>query len=199
MAMDEGAITIVDNSAAVCEAKVEDRNAEAEVVALREWAVREKLGGRFKEELPNILQQGGLKIVTDQYLQGIGIVLSPARVKILQACEVKLGVRKKTVRFGAVERFDPTLSTRPHGKPVWSGIGQMEKKGDKAACAAAFKTWRFVATGVDGEEETALLQDSFQAWKSKPPESGLFEQMFQDLLEGIGAFFGSMPCCGARS
>eukprot|EP00438_Fugacium_kawagutii_P009858 Skav229355 [mRNA] locus=scaffold3209:21972:27400:- [translate_table: standard] len=108
------------------------------------------------------------------------------RVKILQACEIKLGGCKKRVRFGAVERFDPILSTRPSGKCVWSGIRQSEKQLNKAAVSAAFKTWRFCATGVDGEEDAALVQDSFEAWRSKPPESGMFEQIFQDLLEGIG-------------
>eukprot|EP00438_Fugacium_kawagutii_P016922 Skav236279 [mRNA] locus=scaffold2289:185842:186414:+ [translate_table: standard] len=190
---------MVDHSVADRDAEVEDRNEEAAVVELSEWAAKEKLSSRFKEELSNIVQKGGLQIVTDKYLQDIGIMMYPMRVKILQACEIKLGGCKKRVRFGAVERFDPILSTRPSGKCVWSGIRRSEKQLNKAAVSAAFKTWRFCATGVDGEEDAALVQDSFEAWRSKPPESGMFEQIFQDLLEGIGAFFSTIPCCGARS
>lgn len=60
-------------------------------------------------------------------------------------------------------------------------------------------SWRSFATGLDGSEDTALVQDSCKAWGSKRPESELFEQMIQDSLEGIGAFFSSVPCCRARA
>lgn len=59
---------------------------------------------------------------------------------------------KKKMRFGACEWFEPILPIRPSGKSVWSEIGQIEVKNDKATCRAALRTCRFCATGDDGFE-----------------------------------------------
>lgn len=125
----KGTVTTVEDSATVAEAEVkEDGNNVEGVRELMEWATKERWATRFKAKLEDIFQQGGLRIVTDKYLQEIGIVLSPMRTKILEACEMKLLGRKKKTRFGACEYFEPVLPIRPSGKSTWSEIGQMEEK-----------------------------------------------------------------------
>eukprot|EP00438_Fugacium_kawagutii_P001661 Skav236332 [mRNA] locus=scaffold97:285398:286760:- [translate_table: standard] len=181
-------------------AQVEAQNKDVERIAeLKDWAAKEKLSMRFREDIPNIVEQGGLAIINEEYLQKLGVLFQPARTKIMQACEAKLMGFKK-LRFGATEYFEPVLANRPSGKPVWMNIGLMETRDDKAVCLAALRTWRLFATGSDGEEEKELLQDAFGAWKeaSKEPENFIM-QIFSDVLEGIGAFFSSVPCCGSRS
>eukprot|EP00438_Fugacium_kawagutii_P009859 Skav229356 [mRNA] locus=scaffold3209:27438:27641:- [translate_table: standard] len=53
----ECAMTMVDNLVADRDAEVEDRKEEAAAVELSEWAVKEKLSSRFKEELSNNVRQ----------------------------------------------------------------------------------------------------------------------------------------------
>eukprot|EP00438_Fugacium_kawagutii_P015796 Skav230684 [mRNA] locus=scaffold2202:105575:105952:- [translate_table: standard] len=125
-------------------------------------------------------------------------MLPAMRVKILEACECKLGGVKKKTRFGETVWFDPVLNKRPTGKCVWTEMDYVETKYDKATYRAAFTTWRFCTTGVDGLEEEQLLRDTFDSWRSVPPENPL-ERFFDDFLQGITSFFASMPCCGSRS
>eukprot|EP00438_Fugacium_kawagutii_P012689 Skav222693 [mRNA] locus=scaffold402:55957:56322:+ [translate_table: standard] len=120
------------------------------------------------------------------------------RVKILDAYRCKLGGVKKKTRFGETLWFDPVLKKRPTGKCAWTEIDHIETGYDKETYRAAFRTWRFSATGVDGLEEGQLLRDAFDSWRSAPPENPV-AQFFQDLVEGLGAFFTAMPCCGKRS
>eukprot|EP00438_Fugacium_kawagutii_P014039 Skav204146 [mRNA] locus=scaffold903:102043:102420:+ [translate_table: standard] len=120
------------------------------------------------------------------------------RTKIIEACQRKLSGNLKKTRFGGVEMYDPVLTTRPSGKNPWKDLGDLEKSQDKDTYRAAFRTWRFCATGVDGLEEDELIRDSFESWRQLPPEESIFTKIFNDLVESVGAFFGSMPCCGDR-
>eukprot|EP00438_Fugacium_kawagutii_P032864 Skav216123 [mRNA] locus=scaffold1946:242365:242742:+ [translate_table: standard] len=123
------------------------------------------------------------------------------RTKILEACECKLGGVKKRTRFGETLWFDPVLKKRPTGKCPWTEVDHIETRYDKDTYRAAFRTWRFCTTGADGLEEEQLLRDAFDSWpQPQPPEpqENPVAQFFQDLFEGLGAFFTATPCCGSR-
>lgn len=162
-----------------------------DVDALNEWAQREKLGPRFRAGIEDLVKQGGLCTLTDTFLQGLGIMLPAMRKKILEACKRKL-IGNKRVRFGEVRKFDPILNKKPSTKCPWLEIDEIEVRHDNETLQAAIRTWRFCATGVDGLEEISLLRDAFEIWR--PQKKGLWK-MLQDLVEGIGVFFTSLPCC----
>eukprot|EP00438_Fugacium_kawagutii_P014046 Skav204153 [mRNA] locus=scaffold903:250283:250858:+ [translate_table: standard] len=168
---------------------------ETEVAELTAWATEEMLSFRFKANIPDIVERGGLATVTDEYLKAIGIQLLLPRTKILDACKRKvMGCPKKT-RFGRAQFYDPVLEKRPHGKNVWQTLAGMEKAHNKETYRAAFRTWRFCATGLDGSEDAELIQDTFQSWKEQPEEESLLTSIFNNLVEGLGTFLSSMPCC----
>lgn len=162
-----------------------------DVDALNEWAQREKLGPRFRAGIEDLVKQGGLCTLTDTFLQGLGIMLPAMRKKILEACKRKL-IGNKRVRFGEVRKFDPILNKKPSTKCPWLEIDEIEVRHDNETLQTAIRTWRFCATGVDGLEEISLLRDAFEIWR--PQKKGLWK-MLQDLVEGIGVFFTSLPCC----
>ena len=92
----------------------------------------------------------------------------PMRRNILNAIKQKL-VGNKTVRFGEVEKFEPILHKKPKfSKCPWVDLAEIEESHDKETLQAAMRTWRFCATGLDGQEERSLMDDAFNAWKPKP-------------------------------
>eukprot|EP00438_Fugacium_kawagutii_P014041 Skav204148 [mRNA] locus=scaffold903:110996:111373:+ [translate_table: standard] len=125
--MDEaGEATTVETFAAE---QAEDQSTgadESQVRELTEWATKEKLSWSFKRQIPAIVRQGGLAMVTDQWLQEIGIQLLGMRTKIIEACQRKLSGNLKKTRFGGVEMYDPVLTTRPSGKNPWKDLGDLE-------------------------------------------------------------------------
>lgn len=164
---------MVEDSALVSQVEGEnDANDVGRVSELTEWA-REKLASRLKAEIPNIILQGGLAIVTEEF----GIMLSLMRAKIMEAWQMKLIGFKNKTRFGAFEWIDPVLPTSPSGKSVWVEIDHIETKNDKLSQESM--DWR--------------RKSSEMLFLAKPPENGIFPQMFQDLLDGMSAFFTSMP------
>ncbi|CAL1150446.1 unnamed protein product [Cladocopium goreaui] len=162
-----------------------------DVEELAEWAKREKLGARFQSGLEEVVKQGGLHTVTDTFLSGLGIMLPGMRKKILDSIKRKL-VGNKKVRFGEIMKYDPILNKKPSTKCPWVEIDEIEVRHDKETWQAAIRTWRFCTTGLDGLEEISLLRKAFDTWRPKPKG---FLRMLQEMLEGIGAFFTSMPCC----
>eukprot|EP00438_Fugacium_kawagutii_P017089 Skav213884 [mRNA] locus=scaffold2374:229300:232019:- [translate_table: standard] len=151
---------MVEDSSLVSQLAGENTNDVHSVAELKEWATKDKLSMRFKEEIsslkrmliPTFVEQAGLAIVNDEHLQ-------------------------KT------RHHVPYAARQNHAGDLF-----------------ALRTWPLFATGSDGEEEKELLQDPFHAWKQTPQEpENLIVQRFSDVLEGVGAFFSSMPCCGSRS
>ncbi|CAL1143164.1 unnamed protein product [Cladocopium goreaui] len=151
------------------------------VEELTEWARREKLGTKFVSAIGEVVKNGGLRKVNDKFLlEELNIRLLPMRRTILNAIKRKL-VGNKTVRFGEVEKFEPILINKPKfSKCPWIDLAEIEERNDQATLRAAMRTWRFCATGLDGQEERSLMYDAFNAWKPKP--KGILE-MFQDMLE----------------
>ena len=138
------------------------------VKELTEWAQREKLGARFQSGLEEVVKQGGLRRVNDAFLLALGIQLPPMRKKILGAIKRKL-IGSRTVRFGEVVQYEPMLKNKPRfSKCPWVDLDEIEVRNDKMTLKAAITTWRFCATGLDGQEETALKENAFNAWKPKP-------------------------------
>mmetsp|Transcript_54599 Transcript_54599/g.86794 ORF Transcript_54599/g.86794 Transcript_54599/m.86794 type:complete len:222 (-) Transcript_54599:103-768(-) len=166
---------------------------ECSVEELTEWAKKEKLGSKFINSLVEIVNRGGLRKVTEEFLENELLIRLPTlRGTILAAIKLKLTGNKKA-RFGDVESYEPVLTQPPKfSKCLWMDLADIEERHDKVTLQAALTTWRFCATGIDGKEEDSLKQTVFDAWK--PKQKGIFE-MFQDLLDGVGAFFVSMPCC----
>ena len=142
---------------------------EYSVEDLTEWAQREKLGTKFVSAIPEVVQNGGLRKVTDKFLfEDLKIRLTPMRRNILEAIRRKLAGNKQ-VRFGEVEKLEPILHNRPKfTKCPWVDLAEIEEGHDKETLLAAMTTWRFCATGVDGLEETSLMREVFEAWKPKP-------------------------------
>eukprot|EP00434_Breviolum_minutum_P038137 symbB.v1.2.033822.t1/scaffold4249.1/size57077/2 len=100
---------------------------ESTLEELTEWAKENKLPMRFREGLPEIHEQGGVHLVTDDMLQKLGIVIGGARKKILEAIKQKCKGGKK-LRFGKVERYEPTLTKRPYPKCVWVEVREWEDR-----------------------------------------------------------------------
>ena len=136
---------------------------------LTEWAQREKLGTKFVSAIPEVVQNGGLRKVTDKFLfEDLKIRLTPMRRNILEAIRRKLAGNKQ-VRFGEVEKLEPILHKRPKfTKCPWVDLAEIEEGHDKETLQAAMTTWRFCATGVDGLEETSLMREVF-APETLPP------------------------------
>ena len=139
------------------------------VEELTEWAQREKLGTKFVSAIGEVVKNGGLRKVNDKFLlEELKIRLPPMRRTILNAIKRKL-VGNKTVRFGEVEKFEPILINKPKfSKCPWIDLAEIEERNDQATLRAAMRTWRFCATGLDGQEERSLMYDAFNAWKPKP-------------------------------
>ena len=91
----------------------------------------------------------------------LGIQLPPMRKKILGAIKRKL-IGSRTVRFGEVLKFEPILNQKPRfSKCPWVDLDEIEVRNDKVTLQAAITTWRFCATGLDGQEETTLMDNAF--------------------------------------
>ena len=91
----------------------------------------------------------------------LGIQLPPMRKKILGAIKRKL-IGSRTVRFGEVLKFEPILNQKPRfSKCPWVDLDEIEVRNDKVTLQAAITTWRFCATGLDGQEETSLMENAF--------------------------------------
>ena len=135
---------------------------------LTEWAQKERLGVKFQSSLAEIVSRGGLQRVNDQVLLGLGIQFGPMRNKILKAIKRRL-VGTRTVRFGDTVIFEPILKKPPkYSQCPWVDVDEMEVRRETAILKAAFRTWRFCATGMDGLEEVSQMQEVFDAWKPKP-------------------------------
>eukprot|EP00435_Cladocopium_sp_Y103_P076070 s11_g75.t1 len=122
---------------------------ECSLDELTQWAKTEKLGSKFQSKLEELVRLGGLRIVTDQYLMDLGIVLLAMRMKILDAIRRKL-IGNRKVRFGEVLKFEPILNKKPSTKCPWVELDEIEVRHDTATWQAAIRTWRFCATGVTG-------------------------------------------------
>ena len=145
--------------------------------------------------MPEIHEQGGVHLVTDDMLQKLGIVIGGARKKILEAIKQKCKGGKK-LRFGKVERYEPTLTKRPYPKCVWVEVREWEDREGWRAARPALSTWRFFTTGTDGLDDFYRLKDAFQGWKDAMPK-GWFT-IIQEWFVGLGELgaFATMPCCG---
>eukprot|EP00438_Fugacium_kawagutii_P014036 Skav204143 [mRNA] locus=scaffold903:83453:83884:+ [translate_table: standard] len=111
---------------------------ESQVRELTEWATKEKLSWSFRKQTAALVRQGGLGMVTGQWLQEIGIQLLGMRTKILEACQRKLSGNLKKTRFGDTVWYDPVLTNRPLGKNTWMDLGHLEKSHDKAQKVGVF-------------------------------------------------------------
>ena len=135
---------------------------------LTEWAKKEKLGSKFINSLVEIVNRGGLRKVTEEFLENELLIRLPTlRGTILAAIKLKLTGNKKA-RFGDVESYEPVLTQPPKfSKCLWMDLADIEERHDKVTLQAALTTWRFCATGIDGKEEDSLKQTVFDAWKPK--------------------------------
>jgi len=166
---------------------------------LQEWAEEEKLPPRFRAGIPEIYEQGGLRKVTDDTLKALGIIIAPMRTKIIIAIKQKLKGGKK-LRFGKVERYEPTLKKRPtFNRGVWVEVRESEDRAGWRAARPALTTWRFMTQGTDGLDDFCLLQETFGAWKDAVPKDWFTicrEWLFGK--DGVSGFIAKTPCCGPR-
>ncbi|CAE7240847.1 unnamed protein product [Symbiodinium natans] len=71
---------------------------------IREWASREALTGRVLTKAEDLAEEGGLAVLTDEWLRRNGVVMLPVRNRILLAAHVALNPNKpKAFRFGRVD------------------------------------------------------------------------------------------------
>ena len=142
------------------------------VEELTEWAVKERLGARFKGAIPEIVQMGGLHILNNAVLVDLGIALPALRIKVMESVRTKLaGCRQ--IRWGQIEYFDSILRKKPSLKCPWCEIDEIEVRHDKMALKAAVTTWKFMTTGFDGLERESLMRKAFDAMRPKRQARGV--------------------------
>lgn len=96
-----------------------------------------------------------------------------------------MGCPNKT-RFGALETYEPVFRQSHPGRTLGRDRSDriQKRQADNVTCLliilgfdqclAAFRTWPFRTTGLDGLEETEFIREAFDLWKQQPQNESFF-------------------------